>query len=237
MSKTIPESDVILHASIAEWKRFLAKDENPDGIHIFENIFSNGLLMPLQRKNELRKMLELAATVNPKIVMEVGSDKGGSFYHWVKAFRPEKAIAIEIRGVPFAETFPAAFPYTKFLCLPESSYTLGSIARVKGFLGEDLIDCLFIDGDKCAFDKDVAAYLPMMRKGGLMFLHDVQDVPNAQETMAKYSKTHRTQTIYDVSEFDAIEARMKSGLPPADCYEDWFRVWKRTSCAVGVIFA
>lgn len=234
--KAIPESDVLLHASIAEWDKFLATDKAPSGQNIYPNVFHNGILFPLQRMRETEAMIKLARMFNPRVVMEIGSDKGGSFYHWVKGFTPAKAIAVELRGIPFADSFPKAFPDTRFYFVDDSSYTLGTIAKVKAFLGEDTIDCLFIDGDKGGFVKDVQAYMPMMRKGGLMLLHDVQDVVNAQDAMRWAQKHgHRTQVILDTSEYDEIAARERAEFPPADSYEGWFRTWKRTSCGVGVI--
>jgi Predicted O-methyltransferase len=219
-----------------EWEKlFRNESSRAAGQDLYPEIFANSYLMPLQRKAEMRKMLAKARMVSPSVVMEIGSDKGGGFYHWVKAFLPSKAIAIEYRGVPFAPAFESAFPSTKFLCIEGSSYDTKTVNRVQEFLGTSQIDCLFIDGDKSAFNKDVAAYLPFMRSGGLILLHDVQDVKNAQETMATYAKQFRTETILDTSEYDAIQEREKGGLPPIDAYEGWFRVWKRTSCGVGII--
>src|SRR5688572_5725105 len=177
------------------WEKFLS-EERQDGLDVYPEIFHDGILFPLQRMRETEKMIAMARTVKPSVVMEIGSDKGGSFYHWVKGLIPTKAIALEIRGIPFAEAFQKAFPDTRFFFGDDSSYDPVIVDAVWHFLNGDKIDCLFIDGDKHGFSKDVAAYLPMMRQGGMIFLHDVTEVLNAQETMERYAKKgYRTETI------------------------------------------
>lgn len=235
--KVIPEEDVLLHGSIAEWEKFIANDRSPTGLDIYPDIFHNGILFPLQRMRETEMMIAMARTINPKRVMEIGSDKGGSFYHWVKAFSPEKAIAIEIRGIPFEESFPRAFPDTQFFFAADSSYDPEIVRAVSRFIGPGFLDCIFIDGDKGGFMKDVQSYLPMVRRGGLIFLHDVTEVESAREAMRFCEREYRmrTEVFVDTSEYDEIHRRELSGIPPADAYEGWFRYWKRSSCGVGVI--
>jgi cephalosporin hydroxylase len=59
------------------------KDRMP-GLDLYTEIFDHPWLFPLQRKAEMAAMMKLARSIEPKTVMEIGSDKGGSFYHWVK---------------------------------------------------------------------------------------------------------------------------------------------------------
>lgn len=229
--------DAPFPAGIVEaWDRFLAEDHEPFGDNIYPKVFEHPMLFPLQRMRETEAMIAMARKVNPSVVMEIGSDKGGSFYHWVKAFIPDSAIAIEIRGVPFADAFKRSFPMTDFLMLEGSSYAPEIVGAVEQYLGGERIDCLFIDGDKRGFGKDVMAYMPMMRPGGLIFLHDVQDIAEAKAAIAAWGSTGRkTEILLDTSEYDAIESREREGLPISSGYEGWFRIWKRTSCGVGVI--
>src|SRR5688572_15874409 len=105
------------------------------------------MLFPLQRMREMEKMLTLAGEANPKVVMEIGDDKCCSLYHWVKAFSPEVAIAIEFRGLPFADSFRRAFPQTEQFYSEESSYDPETVGAVRAFLAGRQIDVLFIDGD------------------------------------------------------------------------------------------
>jgi predicted O-methyltransferase YrrM len=224
-------------AGIVEaWEKFLERDDAPYGCDIYPEIFQHGILFPLQRMRETEKMIAMARRIEPRVVMEIGSDKGGSFYHWVKAFCPDVAIAIEIRGVPFYFPFLKHFINMDCFFSDRSSYDPETVAIVDKDLAGRQIDVLFIDGDKSAFDKDVEAYLPMVRKGGLIFLHDIQIEPNARRALRICErKGHRIETIVDTSEYDEIEKRERAGLPPASSYEGWFRIWKRTSCGVGVI--
>lgn len=220
------------------WDRFMELNRDLEsGRDVYPEIFENGWLFPLQRMRETAKMIAMARTIYPKTVMEIGSDKGGSFFHWVKGLRPSKAIAIEIRGIPFAESFRTAFPKTEFYFAGgASSYEPAQVRAVRMFLDEEKIDCLFIDGDKSAVDKDFAAYLPMMRNGGLVFIHDIVDDIEPRRVFNRLKAQYKTQQIVDTSEYDAIEARELEGLTIATAYEGWFRVWKRTSCGVGVVY-
>lgn len=239
MIKELPGMAPIPAEVVLEWEKIFATDaDRPGGRSIYPEIFANGWLFPLQRMRETEKMIELARPLMPRVVVEIGSDKGGSFFHWIKCLPTvEKAIAIEIRGVPFAETFARAFPERDLLCIDESSYDPTTVASVERFLDGRKIDCLFIDGDKCGFDRDFDAYLPLMQRGrGIVFFHDIQDADNSTETFERLSRTYRHDQIIDTSEYDAIEEREAAGIPAAGSYEQWFRIWRRRSCGVGVIY-
>ena len=236
MKPSLPGMDPIPAEVVPEWQKIFAAPR-PGGCSVYPEIFENGWLFPLQRMRETEKMIDLARMITPRVILEIGSDKGGSFYHWIEGIPSVlKAIAIEIRGTPFADVFAAAFPDRRLLCIEESSYDPATVARVAAFLEGDAIDCLFIDGDKCAFDRDFDAYLPMMRAGGIVFFHDIQDADNSTETFERLSRTYKHESIIDTSEYDAIAAREAAGIAPASSYEQWFRIWKRRSCGVGVIY-
>src|SRR5678815_518627 len=229
--------DAPFPAGIVEaWDQFLAEDREPFGANVYPKIFEHPMLFPLQRMRETEAMIAMAREINPTVVMEIGSDKGGSFYHWVKAFSPDIAIALEIRGVPFADAFRRTFKQTDFLMIHGSSYAGETVDEVRRYLDGTMIDCLFIDGDKKGFGRDVMSYLPLVRPGGLIFLHDVQDVAEAKHALAAWASTGRkTEILLDTSEYDEIEKRIVEDLPVATSYEGWFRIWQRTSCGVGVI--
>lgn len=215
---------------------FAAEATRVPGDAVYFDVFKNEGFFPLQRQFELLKMIHTARTVNPRVVMEIGADKGGGFYHWCKGLVGlKKAIAVEIRGCPYAEEFVKAFPDLKFLFRGESSLSKTCHSAVQEFLGEDKIDVLFIDGDKARFVDDLRFYLPFLRPGGIAFMHDIQDPSpgRAFEEARKLAKSW--ETIIDKSDADAAVERERKGIPPAGSHEGWLRVWKGASCGVGVL--
>ncbi len=215
----------------------LTKKQKP-GKDLYPEVFNFSCVMPLQRKNELKQMMATARKVNPKVIMEIGADKGGGLFHWVKCFSPERVVACEIRGTPYSELFEKAFPEIDFLWLPESSYDPVVVQKVNHWLGLDAFDCVFIDGDKANFMADFNAYKHMVKKGGIAFMHDIQD--DAPGTAFEQAKTDPAvllaSTIIDISEGTEAKQRENEGLPSTGCYENWLRIWGGRSCGVGVLY-
>lgn len=218
-----------------EWERFLASDAaRPAGLDVYEDIFANGLLFPLQRKRELAAMMALARTIAPSVVMEIGADKGSSFYHWIKC-QPTvtRAIAAEIRGVPYADAFRRAFPAVDVLGLAASTPKIETRDRVGQWLQKDRIDCLFLDGSKAFLHLDYDLYLPLVKPGGWIFIHDVNpDATNHQPSpparvYESICRAAEKRLIVDTSE-------LAEDLPDSG-YARWLQFWGRSSCGVGCI--
>lgn len=204
---------------------------------IYLEVFDTELFFPLQRMRELVRMMEKAKTIKPKVVFEIGADKGGGLYHWIKC-QPtvEKVIACEIRGLPYKRLFEQNFPWIKFLWLESSSYDSDTVTTVQQWLGESKIDCLFIDGDKTKFLDDFDTYLPFMNSPSFVFLHDIQD-REPRRAFAKIQEAgYDTSEILDTSEAEEAMVRAVRNIPPKNPYEAWLRHWKGTSCGVGCVF-
>lgn len=212
--------------------RFMENDPNrPVGLDLYEDVF-NSALFPLQRKRELVKMIQLARTLNPRVVGEIGSDKGGSFYHWCKCFPTvQRAYACEYRGVPFQAAFEQAFPQIDFGFVYGSSFNDDNVSAVKDWLSGDKFDCLFLDGEKCFFDKDFYAYEPLVRSGGIIFLHDIHGFDiNPRHTLDALKDSG-----YDVSEIIDVSEYFDDDRTCDSAWHQWLRYWKTTSCGVGVV--
>ena len=216
---------------------FLSENKRLPGQDIYEDIFSSPLLFPLQRKREMAFMMQKARSIEPKVVYEIGADKAGGLYHWCKCLPTVKrVIACEIRGTPYSELFEKAFPQIDFFWLPDSSYAPENVSNITKWLCADKIDCLFIDGDKCKFDKDFKVYLPAMNPRGIVFMHDIQDkAPRfGYDTICK--KGYRHEEFIDVSEsIEAVE-REKQGISTLNTHEQWLRHWHGRSAGVGIIY-
>lgn len=207
---------------------------------IYDSVFESPLMFPLQRREEVRKMLEIARTTSPKVVMEIGTDKGGGAYHWLKALEPEQFIGIEIRGVPYDEAFRFGFPGTDQLWIEASSYDHTTVAYVQQWLSERKIqiDVLFIDGDKSHFATDYYQYVPMVRKGGIIFMHDIRDRP----PLAAFNEAKRHDRVRNAITFEStLEVATSvmnevAGIPTKNEHENWLRHWRGASAGVGVLW-
>lgn len=219
---------------VEEWEAFLAADKTPPGLDVYDAVFETGLCFPLQRKAELRRMIEVARSVEPKTVMEIGADKGGGLYHWCKIPTVRNVIACEIRGTPYIDAFRRAFPDLQLMAFGRSSLDPTVWGAVSHNCG--LIDVLFIDGDKTKFVEDFDAYLPLMNPRGVVFMHDITDREPGRAFEAVQSRGYRTEWIVDRSEaFEAV-SREERGVEATTAHEAWLRHWKGGSCGVGVIW-
>lgn len=221
---------------VAELESLMALDL-PSGQDLYPEVFAANIIFPLQRQAEMRSMIRKARDVDPRTIFEIGADKGGSLFHWCKCFpNVERIIACEIRGTPYAEAFERAFPNIQFLWLPTSSYDPPVIDRVHSWLDCRKIDVLFIDGDKGAFDKDFDAYLPMMARPGIVFMHDINEADSPMRAaFEEKRKGRQSEEIIDLVDTRWAMERKASGQPIMSSHEAWLRHWHGRSCGVGVI--
>jgi hypothetical protein len=204
------------------------------GDFLYDEVFESALF-PLQRRDELRAMLEIADRISPKTVYEIGADKGGSLYHWCRQKSVRRVIAAEIGGIPYRQEFETAFPHIRFCWLPQSSYAPDSISRVREFLGEQKIDCLFIDGDKNGFEKDFRAYRDLLSDRSITFMHDLYD-EGPRQAFEVVSKEFPHVRL--VNTLDSVQAVLDEldGLPIKRRQDQWLRHWRGSSAGVGVLF-
>lgn len=220
-------------------EQFLAEDYlRPPGHDVYQDCFDSPWFFPLQRREELRRMVQIARSINPTTVMEIGADKGSGLYHWCKALPTVKrVIACEIRGTPYASAFQSAFKHLQFLWLSgdsQGSFTKKTVCEF--MLPSSLIDMLFIDGDKLGFVEDFDAYLPLMNPHGVVFMHDVTDREPQRAFLTIQARGYRTETIIDRTDTDEAMGRAAKGIPPASAHEGWLRHWHGRSCGVGVVY-
>lgn len=236
-------ADAPLPATLeVDWKAFFETEHlREPGRDVYQEIFDHGCLFPLQRSRETAAMMKLARSRQPRIVMEIGADKAGGFYHWIKCLPSvQKAIACEIRGTPYDELFIEGFPDKKLLFIPGPSRDTRTLHEVSEFLGTQFIDCLFIDGDKSYFREDFEAYVQFVRHGGLVFMHDVYSSPGVMpppvHIFRELGKLYPTEMILDLSEGREAAERDLKREPITTAYDGFLRVWKDSSCGVGVIY-
>lgn len=219
-------------------RKFFESDSSREpGLDVYDDVFNVDMFLPLQRKAELAKMMQIARSYNPKVVYEIGTCDGGGLYHWCKSITTVKrVIACEVRGTPYQNEFEKAFPLIDFLWIGESSYAPSSIDTIKKWLGEDTIDCVFIDGDKSFFDLDFHLIKGFMSSKSVAFMHDITDPAPGNAFNSVISAGFRNERIIDRSDTEIALDRQFKGMPPENGYEQWLRHWYGRSCGVGVIY-
>ena len=209
------------------------------GNNLYPEIFETGTFFPLQRIGELATMIQEARRVNPKVVMEIGADKGGSLYHWCQCLQPDVVIGCEIRGTPYRQLFQDAFPSIEFIWRERSSYDPSTVQSIKFALeglGFQYIDVLFIDGDKRAFRQDFDAYRPLMNPAGVVFFHDVKDASLMRgDWLSCKEDGYRVREIVDLSDTHKSLELERLGHPCRNSHDQWLREWRGRSAGVGVV--
>jgi predicted O-methyltransferase YrrM len=230
------------------WQQLVDTDAAYEsGQDVYQHIFADHILFPLQRRRECEKMTARVREIfaeqdrEPKVFVEIGSDKGGSVYHWLKAFPSvNRAVALEMRGVPWQNWASATFPAVDIRGVYGSSFDAMNVHRVQNIcLEQEPIDILFIDGHKGEFRRDFDCYLPLMRPGGVIVMHDILVQAPGRAFRSMQRDGFKTEEIIDTTE-------RLADVPAAwDCgsgskanlagYAWWLSHWETTSCGVGLI--
>jgi len=152
-----------------------------------------------QGKRELKRLLEILISIKPKVILEIGVDRGGSINVWRKVFPEAYIIGIDISG--YAD-FTGCSCKTIGYSQSEIVQTLTQdVLREHKF---DYIDFLFIDGDhmeKSVWD-DFNYYSSLVKKGGIIALHDVWLEDNPAVEVYKVWKELKHKYNYEEFHFD-----------------------------------
>ncbi len=163
-----------------------------------EEIFNTPFFVPNQVKSEILELLSLLQKEKPKYVLEIGTENGGMLFLFsLIADARAKIITIDLPGGRFGGGYPLwKIPFYKSLrkenqkiyLLREDSHEEKTLKKVKTILSNQKLDLLFIDGDHTyeGVKKDFKMYSSLVRKKGLIVLHDI--VPGPEENVGGVPK-------------------------------------------------
>jgi len=118
-----------------------------------------------QHEVELAAALDLAAELQPAVIVEIGCDRGGGLYAW-------RQVCDRVYGI----TLPPGPPeqHGAALILGDS-HDPATLAALGAQLGGDPVCVLIVDGDHtlAGVRADLAMYGPLVRPGGLVLIHDI----------------------------------------------------------------
>jgi predicted O-methyltransferase YrrM len=184
-------------------------------------------IKPAQVEYEIAKLLEIVAELKPKVVLEIGTAGGGTLFLFTRVADPEaKIISIDLPGGPFGGGYPRwKIPLYKsfskegqeIYLIRRDSHNPQTLREVKGILGDEKVDFLFIDGDHTydGVKMDFEMYSPLVKKSGIIALHDI--CPHPSETGC---------------EIDRFWNEIKHGYKYAEIVEDWSQKW----AGIGVLY-
>jgi predicted O-methyltransferase YrrM len=137
-----------------------------------------------QKPAELAALIRRVRQLRPRSVLEIGTQSGGTLYCWCRLAAPEATIvSIDLPGGEFgggytperAEEMRLHFPNNgqALHLIQADSHSPEALAELRARI--DSIDFLFIDGDHSyeGVKADFEIYGPLVRKGGLIALHDI----------------------------------------------------------------
>lgn len=132
-----------------------------------------------QKLSEFGKLLEMLPLKAGNKMIEIGSYHGGTLNAWAKLFDTVIAIDPEHGSQIEGVTYISGKSEDVF---PEVRKALGS--------NFTKVDFLFIDGSHAYEDvkKDFEMYAPLVKKGGIIALHDIVDSPMHRELGCEVSR-------------------------------------------------
>ena len=132
----------------------------------------------LQKVGELAGFLALLAEHVPEVVLEIGSDHGGTLWAWQQLPSVRRVLAVDLPLGGFhsgrsLDTHGVEVVYG-------DSHKQETLEELADLLADDAVDLLFIDGDHTleGVTSDYVMFSPLVRPGGVVAFHDILTHPN-----------------------------------------------------------
>ncbi len=155
-----------------------------------------------QKPDEFASLIEVVVDLEPTVIVEIGSGVGGTLLAW-KAIAPDATlISVSLTDGPYGGgTVPAGIADHHLDLDSHDGNTLHSVIQI---LGENLIDFLFIDGDHSykGVRQDFYLYGWLVRRGGIIALHDIAEHPaetgvDVHEFWEQITEHHKTDEFIE----------------------------------------
>jgi cephalosporin hydroxylase len=151
----------------------------------------------LQKLRELAPLLALLRRRAPRVVVEIGTAQGGTFYAWCQIAEPDAIlVSIDLPGGAFggdrAAASSALRPYgqpgQQLHFIRADSHDVRTRARLETILGGREIDFLLIDGDHAyeGVRQDFEMYAPLVGDGNPIAFHDI--LPHPEDSLCKVDR-------------------------------------------------
>ncbi len=157
--------------------------KNPiEVVNDFHGIGLYNKIKSVQIESEISELFNIVKNLNPKVICEIGTDRGGTLYLWSKVIQPDGLIISIDLPRSYRKSLNRFF-YSSFFetqrihFLRENSQSAECQMSVQKILNGKKIDFLFIDADHSyeGVKKDFKLYSDFVRKSGLIAFHDILD--------------------------------------------------------------
>jgi len=140
----------------------------------------------IQRTWELQSLVALVRRMRPSTLVEIGTHRGGTLACWAAVAPPgAHIISIDLPAASEDTDMLAASiarvrarlrPSQRLTTISANSHDARTLTRLKQALAGASIDVLWIDGDHTyeGVSQDMAMYAPLVRRGGIVAMHDIQ---------------------------------------------------------------
>lgn len=176
-------------------KKYFKASDIEQIIDATRNFYGHGFydrISMSQKRSEIRNLAQRVKAIDPLVIVEIGTRKGGTLFTWSRYTNAQLIISIDLPGGIHGGGYPAEKqkfykfflsdqPVRKMHLLQEDSHNKLTLEMLENILDKKRIDFLFIDGDHTyhGVKKDFEMYSPLVRKGGIIAFHDI--IPNATD--------------------------------------------------------
>jgi cephalosporin hydroxylase len=169
-----------LHHKMVAQARHLSqlRDSGVDASVLIETLWRSHFFRPLQKKSEIRRLIEIVSALRPASICEIGAAGCGTTFLLAQA-AASKATIITL-DLAFTESRKAAIgcfalKEQKVFALQADSHNPDTIRIVKDSLAGQRLDVLYLDGDHSyeGIKADFSFYSPLVRPDGLIVFHDI----------------------------------------------------------------
>jgi len=184
-------------------------DDLIEYVMIFHNL--------MQKKTEIKALLEFMAPRAPKTILEIGTAGGGTLYLFTTAFKPDLIISVDLPGGPFGGGYSEqrialyeSFGNVKLI--RDDSHKPETYLKVKELLNGKQLDMLFIDGDHTyeGVKEDFRMYSEFVKKEGVIVFHDIHDQAGTECQVKNFWKELRL--IHDSMEIIIDPEQLGAGI-------------------------
>lgn len=131
---------------------------------------------------ELRELLREVEALSPDIIVEIGSDMGGTLHGFALLVPSARLISVSMQSGPYSTMKPLEAP-AGTVVFDADSHLMETWQSLVQELDNQEIDVLFIDGDHTyqGVKSDYVMYAGLVRSGGLVIFHDILPHPTMPE--------------------------------------------------------
>jgi len=153
----------------------------------------------IQRPQEIARFLSVLQSIQPRVVVEIGTAGGGTLYLLTRlAAMAGVVVSVDRPGGPFGGGYGAwrgpfyrgfARGQQRIELLRCDSHDPFTLQRLRSVLREQPIDVLLVDGDHSydGVSKDFSDYVPLVRHCGVVALHDIcPDATQPENEVARF---------------------------------------------------